>query len=198
MNPTESLDALEADNGDALYRCRHDAEHRHSVLALLKELLTNPDVKVLHRGMNAAGRIRGAFDETDALAELVPLVAKHVSSDDELIRRVAIGALHCIGSHDTECSVLALIRACDDETLLDAALLALVDLANGSTTAIRCFHRFASHSKGKIRRIAIRGLGTSNATDDATIAVITAATNDRNQSVREMARKVLAKIEAQA
>ncbi len=197
MNATKSLDDLEADNWDALYRCRHDSEHRHSVLALLKQLLRNPDLKVLHRAMNAAGRIRGAFDATNALAELVPLVAKHVSSDDELIRRVAIGSLHCIGSHDTECAVPALIGACDDETLLDAALLALVDIANGSPTAVQCFHRFSSHSNGKIRRIAIRGLGMSNAADNASIAVITAATNDRNKSVREMAGKVLAKIQAQ-
>ncbi|WP_442509663.1 HEAT repeat domain-containing protein [Novipirellula sp. SH528] len=196
MNPTESLDDLEADNWDALYRCRHDSDHRHSVLALLKELLRNPDLKVLHRAMNAAGRIRGAFDATDALADLIPLVIKHVSSDDELIRRVAIGSLHCIGSHDIKCAVPALIGACDDENLLDAALLALVDISNGSTAAVQCFHRFSSHSNGKIRRITIRGLGISNATDNASIAVITAATNDRNKYVREMAGKVLAKINA--
>ena len=197
MNPTESLDALEADNLAALYKCRHDADHRKSVLTVLTQLLRSPDPAILHRAMNAAGRIGGAFDEPNALADLVPIVSKYVSSDDQLIRRVAIGAIHCIGSHDTECSVPALIGACDDEMLLDAALLALVDVANGSAAAIRCFHRFASHSNGKIRRIAIRGLGASNANDQETLKILTAAANDKNKSVREMAGKVLHRIAAQ-
>jgi len=197
MNPTESLNALEADHWAALYRCRHDADHRSSVLTILTQLLRSPDPAIIHRAMNAAGRIRGAFDEPHALADLIPIVTKYVSSDDQLIRRVAVGSLHCIDSHDTECSVPALIGACDDETLLDAALLALVDIANGSTAAICCFHRFASHSNGKIRRIAVRGLGASNASDDNSLKILTAATNDKNKSVREMADKALKRIASQ-
>ncbi|TWT81679.1 hypothetical protein CA13_31320 [Planctomycetes bacterium CA13] len=198
MNPAETLDELEDDNWAALYRCRHEPDHRRAVLDSLNELLSNPDPAILHRAMNAAGRIRGAFDETNALAELVPLVVAHLSSDVDLLRRVSVGVLHCIGTHDTKCAVPALIAACDDDLLLDSALLALVDIAKGSRDAINCFHRFSAHTNGKIRRIAIRGLGSCNAPDADSIEILTAATHDQNKSVREMATKTLAKIEAQS
>jgi|GEM_PF-4916855 len=193
MNPIDTLDEMEADNRASLYRCRHEPEHRRAVLGSLIKLLSNSDPSIVHRAMIAAGRIGGAFDQTDALAELVPLVTKHLSSDDDLIRRIAVGSLHCIGAHDSACAVPALIAACDDDLLLDAALLALANVSNGSRDAVKCFHRFSSHSKGKIRRITLRGLGSCNADDDASIAILTKATNDRNNSVREMATKVLAK-----
>jgi len=197
MSPTETLDELEADNRASLYRCRHEPEHRRVVLNALIDLLSNPDPAILHRAMNAAGRIGGAFDQPDALAELVPLVAKHLSSDDDLIRRVAVGSLHCIGAHDSRCAVPALIAACDDELLLDAALLALVDVSNGSHDAVKCFHRFSSHSQGKVRRITLRGLGACNANDSESIRILNSASNDKSKSVREMAAKTLAKMDNQ-
>ncbi|QDV27575.1 HEAT repeat domain-containing protein [Aureliella helgolandensis] len=175
MNPTEKLDESEADNGAAVYRCRHEPEHRRFVLASLKELMANPDSAIIHRAMSAAGCIGGAFDQTNALADLVPLVATHLSSDNDLIRRVAVGSLHCIGSNHTECAVPALIAACNDELLLDAALLALVDVSNGSHDAVLCFHRFSAHTNGKIRRIALRGLGSCNANDTESINILNAA-----------------------
>ena len=194
MNPTETLDNLEADNCASLYRCRHDAQHRRSVMDSLTELLSIPDTAILHRAMNAAGRIGGAFDQSNALAELVPLVTTHLSSDNDLIRRVAVGVLHCIGSDDTSRAVPALIEACDDELLLDAALLALVDMSDGSRDALHCFHRFSGHSNGKIRRITLRGLGACNANDPDSIRILNTATNDKNKAVREMAAKTLAKM----
>ena len=195
MNPTETLDDLEADNWASLYRCRHDAQHRRLVMDSLVELLVNPDSSILHRAMYAAARIGGAHDQTNALAKLVPIVATHLSSADGLIRRVAIGTLHSIGSNNTDCAVPALIAACDDELLLDAALLALVNISNGSPEALDCFHRFSTHTRGKIRRITLRGLGACNATDPDSIRILTFATNDKNRSVREMAAKTLAKME---
>lgn len=155
MNPNKMLDDLEADNGAALYRCRHDAEHRQSVVGLLTQFLGSPDSAVVHRAMIAAGRIRGAFDQTNALAELVALVAKHLSSDDELIRRAAVGSLHCIGSHDADGFVPALIAACRDERLLDAALLALVDVSSGTDDAVDCFYRLTNQRLSSLPRCTL-------------------------------------------
>jgi len=194
MKPNEILDALEADDWDALYRCRHDPVHREATLETLSVLLQNPRPAIRHRAMNALGRIRGAFDTPNALASLVPTVCNYASSDDLLTRQIAVGVLHCIGKHNLSASVPTLIAATSDASLLDSALLALVDIADATSDVIRCFHTFVANPKAKIRRIAIRGLAAVNANDPHSLSLIRDALADRSKVVRDVAEKTLVKL----
>lgn len=147
--------------------------------------------------MNAVGRIRGAFDAPNALASFVPVVCDYVRSDDLLTRQIAVGVLHCIGKHDVDLSVPALVAATCDDNLFDNSLLALVEVADATPEVRGCFHKFAAHPKGKIRRIALRGLGAIGASDSDTLSLIRSALDDRSKAVREMAQKTLAKLRPQ-
>ncbi len=176
-----------------LYRCRWDREHREATIPILAALLADPTAEIHRRALRAVGRI-GVCDVTGALSTLVPVVCDYTRDADLLTRRTAVGVLYSLGRDNPEVAVPALVEACDDDSLLDAALLALIAMGDGAQSAIPCFHRFASHSKGKIRRLAMRGLGATRAHDDASLEILHNAQGDRNKRVREMAQKVFLQI----
>lgn len=198
MTPSAILRTMAADDWNALYRCRHDREHRESTLKSLMELIQNPKPAIHHDAMNAVGRIAGAFDVPNALAACVPVVCEYVRSDNLLTRQIAVGVLNCIGKHDVNCSVAALVTATSEDDLLDDALLALVAVADSTPDVVRCFQGFLSHPKGKIRKIAIRGLGAIKADDSESVQLLRHALEDRSKVVREMAQKTLARLQPQS
>ncbi|MCA9125165.1 MAG: hypothetical protein KDB11_33550 [Planctomycetales bacterium] len=107
---------------------------------ILREVLRDPLEK-----KRAVATI-GNCDAIGALAPVVPLLSADEQHEDELTRRTAI-ALHAVDRDHSEAAVPALIRACDNERLLDAALLALIDVGKSAQPAAPCFRRFATTSK---------------------------------------------------
>jgi HEAT repeat protein len=196
VDATATLDRLEADMWRELYRCRYDQDHREATISVLADLLGNPSSEVHQRALRAVGRI-GLCDVVGALSALVPLVCRYTQDPDLLTRRTAVGVLHGVGRDNPDVAVPALVRACGDDSLMDAALLALISIGRNAQTAIPCFHKCATHSKGKIRRLAMRGLGATNADDDQSRSILQGALEDRNQRVREMAQRVLSEIQPQ-
>ena len=196
-NASAILDSLEAETWRDLYRCRYDREHREAILPILAKLLGDPDVEIHQRALRAVGRI-GACDTIGALSTLVPLVCAYTRDANPLTRGIAIGVLYGIGRDNPDAAVPALVNASSDTALLDTSLLALISMGTRAQDAIPCFQRFTSHPKGKVRRLALRGLGSTNASDANSLSIISAAIRDRNQEVRKMAQKVLSRIETQA
>lgn len=186
------LGKLEAKQWQKLYLCRYDRKHRDATIPVLAELLAHDDRAIRHRTLRAIGRV-GPCDTIGALSPLVPLVCEFVEHDDELTRAMAVGVLFGIGRDDPESAVPALVAACDQEELLEAALLALVEMGPAAKKAAPCFHRFARHRNGKVRRIVMRGFGAIGADDARSRKVLQAALNDRNKAVRETAEKALAR-----
>ncbi len=180
----------------SLYRVRHDGEYREAMLPVLATLLASDDIAIKQRAMRAVATI-GHCDTPGALADLVPLVCTASHHEDELTRRTAISALFAIGRDNPEIAVPALIRACDDEQLLQASMLALIEIGEAARPAAACFRRFAGHSHGKIRRLVMRGLGAINAHDEESRRVLLDGLRDPHQRVQEMAQRVLKQIEAQ-
>lgn len=195
LDPTITLAQLEADMSRSLYRIRYDRAHREAMLPVLATLLATDDVAIKQRTMRAVATI-GHCDTPGALAHLVPLLCTASRDEDELTRRTAIGALFAIGRDNPEIAVPALIHACDDEQLLQASLLALIEIAEAAQPAAPCFRRFAGHRHGKIRRLVMRGLGAIKAQDEESREVLLAGLRDPHQRVREMAQRVLMQIEA--
>ena len=187
---TAILDSLESDMWQSLYRCRHDREHRESMIPVLAGLLRNSDSVIKQRAMRAVAKI-GHCDTVGALAELVPLLCSGLQHEDELTRRTALGALHVVGRDNPDVAVPALVDACDDERLLDASLLALIEIGDAARSAAACFRRFASHRSGKIRRLVMRGLGGIRADDAESLAILNSGASDANRRVREMARRAI-------
>lgn len=187
---TATLDLLEADMSRSLYRCRYDRKHRDATIPVLLELLAVDDLAIKQRTMRAVATI-GHCNEIGALVRLVPILCKDLQDEDELTRRTAVGALFAVGSDNPQAAVPALVQACDDAKLLDAALLALIEIGEAARPAAPCFRRFASHRHGKVRRLVMRGLGAVGADDTESRAILQTGVSDRNQSVREMALRVL-------
>ena len=195
FDATVALDSLEANMSRSLYRCRYDGEHRNATIPVLLKLLAVDDLAIKQRAMRAVATI-GHCDAIGALAPVVPLLSADVQHEDELTRGTAIGALHAVGRDHPEAAVPALVGACDDERLLDAALLALVEIGKSAQSAATCFRRFAKHRDGKIRRLVMRGLGAIGADDEESLAILQAALHDPNKRVREMAERVVARMDA--
>lgn len=195
-SPAKILDSLEADLWADLYRCRWDAQHRAATIPVLLELLANPDPKIYQRTMQNIGRI-GPCDKKRALSALVPPVCDYTRDANKLTRKIAVVTLQRIGQDNPKASVPALIAVCDnEEALLDWALLALVDIGQSAQKAAECYRRFSTHPNGKIRRLCLRGLDAIHATDAASLRIVRKATRDANKQVREMAKKVLKRLEA--
>lgn len=195
VDATATLDALESNMSRSLYDCRYDRERRAATIPILLELLGVDDVAIKQRAMRAIARI-GRCNELGALGELVPLICMGLRHDDELTRRTAVGVLFAVGSDNPEVAVPALVEACDEGRLLDAALLALIEIGAAARAATSCFHRFATHRQGKIRRLVMRGLGAIGADDADSRAILQTGLVDRNKRVREMAHRVLAHTDA--
>ena len=164
------------------------------MIPILLELLAVDDLAIRQRAMRAVAKI-GHCNELGALARLVPSLCTDLYHQDELTRRTAVGALFAVGSDNPQAAVTALVQACDDDDLLDAALLALIEIGMAAQPAATCFHRFATHRHGKIRRLVMRGLGAIGANDAESRAVLQTGTGDRNRRVREMAQRVMAQME---
>lgn len=192
FDPAATLDELESDMWSSLYRCRYDRDHRIATVHVLARLLADEDVSIRQRALRAVSRI-GPCDTPGALAELVPLLCADLRHEDDLTRRTAASALFAVGADAPKAAVPALIDACSDDVLLDTALQALVEIGQSAKSAAPCFRSFATHRNGKIRRLAVRGLGAIEAADAKSRAVLDAALSDPNKSVREMARKVISR-----
>ncbi len=193
-NPSTQLDRLDANQWEALYRCRTDPDHRQKLLPILQALLENPDPEIRLRALHAVARI-GPCQQVGALATLVPIVATLSQSEDLLTRKTAIGCLHGIGQDHPQSAVPALINACEERQLLDNALLALIDLKKKASPALPLYHRLASHPQAKIRRLALRGLAAMEACDARSHAIIQTALQDKSQAVRQLAEKLSASYE---
>lgn len=194
-SPSAQLKHLDANQWDALYRCRTDPDHREKLLPTLQALLENSDPKIRLRALHAVARI-GPCQQVGALAKLVPIVATLSQSEDLLTRRTAIGCLYGIGLDHPQSAVPALINACEERELLDCALLALVELKKEASPALPLYHRLASHKQAKIRRLALRGLAVVEASDAHSRAIIQTALQDKSQVVRKVAEKLSASYEA--
>src|SRR5205809_4737167 len=100
----ETIDHLEADQFEALYRCRWDAEHAADVVPVLVSCLAVDDTKVLHRALLALFRIGPtAHSAADAVTRLM-------FHPDTLVCEVATHTLGGICCHCPERAIKPLTQ----------------------------------------------------------------------------------------
>ena len=151
------------------------------------------DIEIKHLALRAVGRI-GACDARGDLADFVPMLCSELKHEEHLTRRIAAGDLFNVGAPAPETSVPALVYACDDESLLDVALLALIKIGKAARSAATpCSRRLATNPNGCFCSLAIRGLSAIGSEDAASREILTMAVSIPNRCVQALARQALSK-----
>jgi hypothetical protein len=180
----ETLDKLEANQFEALYRCRWDTERAAHVVPLLVSCLGVDDTKILHKTLLALFRIGPvAHSAADAVIRLM-------FHPDTLICEVATHTLGGICCHCPERAVKPLTQVALDPKLQKAALFSLIGLGRGAAPAAGVFVASFESSDALIRRLAVRGLAGSGARRSVAGPVLSRALKDRNGQVRAVAERL--------
>jgi HEAT repeat protein len=184
LEAKETLDQLEANQFEALYRCRWDTECAADVVPALVSCLGVDDAKVLHRALLALFRIgpnaNSAADE----------VARLMFHTDTLICEVATHTLGGICCHCPERAIKPLRQVALDPKLQKAALFSLIGLGRGAGPAAAVFVASFESRDARIRRLAVRGLAQSGAKRSVSGPVLSRALKDRNGQVRAAAQRL--------
>ncbi|MGA2177631.1 MAG: hypothetical protein ABSH38_21865 [Verrucomicrobiota bacterium] len=180
----ETLDHLEANQFEALYRSRWDTEHAAKVVPLLVSCLGVDDTKVLHRALLALFRIGpAAHSAANAVITLM-------FNPDTLVCEVATHTLGGICCHCPERAIKPLTQVALDPKLQKAALFSLIGLGRGAASAATVFVASFESRDARIRRLAIRGLAQSGAKRSVSGPVLSRALKDRNGQVRAAAERL--------
>lgn len=184
LEAQEALDQLEANQFEALYRCRWDTEYAAEVVPVLVSCLRVGDTKVLHRALLALFRIGPA---AHSAAEAVTSLMFH---PDTLICEVATHTLGGICCHCPERAIKPLTQVALDPRLQKAALFSLIGLRRGAAPAAEVFVASFESRDARIRRLAVRGLAQSGAKRSVAGPVLARALKDRNGQVRAAAERL--------
>jgi HEAT repeat protein len=180
----ETLDQLEVNQFEALYRCRWDVERAADVVPVLVSCLGADDTKVLHRALLALFRIGpAAHSAADAVTKLM-------FHPDTLICEVATHTLGGICWHCPERAIKPLTQVALEPKLQKAALFSLIGLGRGAAPAAAIFVAAFESRDARIRRLAVRGLAQSGARRNVAGPVLSRALRDRNGQVRAAAERL--------
>ncbi len=184
LEAQETLDQLEANQFEALYRCRWDTEHTAVVVPLLVSCLGVDDTEVLHRALLALFRIG---PKAHAAADAVTGLIFHA---DTMICEVATHTLGGICCHCPERAIRPLTQVALNPRLQKAALFSLIGLRRGAVPAAAVFVALFESRDARIRRLAVRGLAQSGAKRSVAGRVLARALKDRNGQVRAAAERL--------
>jgi len=180
----ETLEQLEANQFEALYRCRWDTERAADVVPLLVSCLGVADTKVLHKALLALFRIGpAAHSAADAVIRLM-------FHPDTLICEVATHTLGGVCCHCPERAIKPLAQVPLDPKLQKAALFSLIGLGRGAAPAAPVFVASFESRDARIRRLAVRGLARSGAKRSVAGPILSRALKDRNGQVRAAAERL--------
>ncbi len=180
----ETLEKLEANQFEALYRCRWDTECAREVVRLLVSCLGVDDTKILHKALLALFRIG---PEARSAADAVIRLMFHPNT---LICEVATHTVGGICCHCPERAIKPLTQVALNPKLQRAALFSLIGLGRGAAPAAAVFVASFKSRDARIRRLAVRGLARSGAKRNVAGPVLSRALKDRNGQVRAVAERL--------
>ncbi len=154
----------------------------------LEEKLVSADINVRAKGFE---KLNKQSDQKKQL--LVPKVINYLRNKDGRVANRAHNALVAIGVSSVE-SLITLVKDSDVYVRLNAAS-ALGEIGTGAKTSIPTLLEALSDAHPLVREEALHSIGLIG-TDSATAgpALILAATKDKNEDVRAMAKETLQKL----
>jgi hypothetical protein len=181
--PALLLTEVNANNREILYRCRWSEEAASDIVPKLVALLTHDKPTVVAESLRALHCI-GPRAVRAAAA-----IARLLEYPDPIMVHLAVSTLGRVCLEDPGLAIQPLIEAGNRPTLLDVVLFALIDFGPAGAIASPLFVRAFDSRSAKTRRLAVRAIRASQATDPASIQVLERARVDSNAEVRKAAAR---------
>jgi HEAT repeat protein len=192
MTATEAdsiLTQYESNHFADLYKSRWDAEYASTVVPNLIKCLEVDDKAILMRTLSALHRI-GPEAHSAGL-----FVCPFLEHPDILVRRTSIYALTGVWYRKGHKAVAPLVRVANDPGMLKDVMFGLLAIGVAAKPAKKIFVAAFDSRDGKIRRLALRGLGEIGAEGKDVMEVLERAKDDKNSEVRSKAVKLIAKLQ---
>lgn len=181
--PASLLKEVNANNREVLYRCRWSEETASEVVPKLVLLLTHDTPAVVSESLRALHCIGSS-----AIGAAAP-VERLLEHSDPLVSHLAVSTLGRVALENPELAIAPLIEAANRPALLEPVLFALINFGTAAAIASPLFVRAFDSRSAKTRRLAVRALRASQATDPDSIQVLERARLDSNGEVRKAAAR---------
>jgi HEAT repeat protein len=181
--PALLLTEVNANNREVLYRCRWSEETASDIVPKLVALLTHDTPTVVAESLRALHCIGPR-----AVTAAAP-IERLLEHPDPNVSHLAVSTLGRVCLEDPGVATQPLIEAANRPALLEVVLLALIDFGPAGAMASPLFVRAFDSRSAKTRRLAVRALRASQASDPASIQVLERARVDSNAEVRKAATR---------
>ena len=177
------LKQVNANNREVLFRCRWSEEAASEVVPKLIALLAHRTPTVVSETLLALHCI--GPHAVGAAATIERLIEHH----DAIVSQLAVSTLGHVSLENPELAIAPLIEAATRPALVEPVLFALINFGPAAAIASPLFVRAFESRSAKTRRLAVRALRASQATDPVAKKVLERARVDSNAEVRKAAAR---------
>lgn len=181
------LDRLNANNWAVLYRCRSSESDAQQVVPQLETLLDSDDSQITNEALRALFRIGPAAVSTAAK------VTKLISSQEPMTKQLAVLTLGQIAHKVPSLCVEPLKSVLPDPLCCRDAMRTLAFIGPEASGALEQVIQRFSDPDAKVRKAAVVTAVAIDATHPGVLQLISNASSDRSNVVREAAAKCLQK-----